>query len=325
MKTLQTVGAVTVTLCAVLASSSCGFESSPGGPTNKDILDSTGLTVADAEMTIRDNMVAVSPRPADSYASPIDRGGCRTNESGMHDGPPWKLSVSNTFKSISPQDGEAVLARVDAMASRGYTIRTSDPAQNHSRYYKDKRGFEIGASYGNTESDTNVLYVTASSPCTAEDESTGIAVRTDAADIRATTRIIISVYNYGNWDALHKVSCGPLYDKIWKMRWGHLEWRDGQLAPYDESKIDKSLENERKTNFEARGNGWIVGIANIQWTDSDGKEDLITPSTATAEITIRYERHAEGLDGNNTARYRASYSDSRRSDATWHICALDPI
>jgi hypothetical protein len=81
-----------------------------------------------------------------------------------------------------------------------------------------------------------------------------------------------------------------------------LEFQDGHTVPYDESRIDKIIENERKANFAARGYGWFVGISNIHWKTPDGKEDLLSPTEATAEVSVRYERHAEGLDGNNTAR-----------------------
>ncbi|MFI9511250.1 hypothetical protein [Nocardia sp. NPDC052566] len=325
MTTLRTVGALSLALYAALASSGCGGVPAEG-PTNQQILDSTGLTVDEAESVIFDAMVAMSPIRAEASTSPIARTECRKNESGMRVGPPWRLSAGVTVKPVTPEEGRATLDKVDALASNGYTKRTSDPAANdRSRSYKDKRGFEIGASYSTDADGAGSVHVTASSPCAAVDKTTEVGLLDDAADIRATTRIAISVYNSGNWDALFKVSCGQFNEKISKMRWGHLEWRDGVLVPYDESKVDKSLENERQANFAARGNGWIVGISNIKWMNSDGKEDRFTPSKATADVAVRYERPAEGLGNDNIARYRAEYSDYRRTDATWHICGLDPI
>ncbi|WP_225728618.1 MULTISPECIES: hypothetical protein [unclassified Nocardia] len=308
-----------------MLSSSCSHGPPSSGPTNKDILDSTGLTVADAEMVMLDNMVAISPQPAFSYATPIDRAGCQANASGARNGPPWRLSAINTFKSVSSQDGEAVLAKVDALAARGYTIRTSDAANPRSRHFKDKRGFEIGASYAPGETGTGDLIVQASTPCAAEKESLEITLRDDEASIRAATRVMLSVNSSGDWDALDTVACNPLSDKIRKLRYGWMTVSPDGTITRDENLVDESLETERKANFAARGYGWMVDISNVQWTDMNGQQDLLTPVEATAEITVRYERHAQGLDSNNTARYRARYSSYREVDAKWHICAWDPV
>ena len=89
-----------------------------------------------------------------------------------------------------------------------------------------------------------------------------------------------------------------------------------KLSAGAQSPERQTLEKEIQANAAARGFGHVTDISNYRWVDSSQLQ-------VAAEVTVRYAKHAPGLDHTNNKRYRAVYSKS--SDGAADLCCLDPV
>lgn len=145
------------------------------GPTNQQIKDRTGLTVAEASQVVAHNFGLIWPEPV-----PIDiknvttvGKGCRTNPNSLlSEGPPWHPTYEMEKVNPTPEFIDRAMANLEAMTARGFTLEPSqrpdeDPV---NRYYSDARGFSVASSrLTDVGRAKEVRFsMSASSPCAAE-------------------------------------------------------------------------------------------------------------------------------------------------------------
>lgn len=265
-------------------------------PDNAEILQSTGLTVEQAEYAVFDNLLALSPDPARSYGAEVTRHGCATNASARTVGPPWKLSVGDRFADPSPELVDATESALESMAERGFTAPVDkELAGRRGGYRRDSRGFEIGFEMRDTDG-KRYLSVVATTPCAAEKSTGGGPIPPVFDAIRLATRKAVHAFGVADPAVLRTVACGKLGEGV------------DFAVPADER---ERLRQTMAADAETRGAGRVVEIANYRW-----QGDPILPSAASAEVTVHYQRHPD-------IRYRAEYRDWSGGD--WRLCAFDPI
>ncbi|MBC7302613.1 MAG: hypothetical protein H5T78_16920 [Nocardia sp.] len=165
MTTLAVLATATATGCG-------GFVDE--GPTDQEIKDTTGLTVAEASPIVEHNLELVWPQQVKVERAPLPYSGigCRTNNSMMSDGPPWQLRVTREEANPPQEFIDRALANLEAMTTRGFTLVPSqrpdvDPAD---RFYRDARGYTVSSSLDTAVGPTKEVRfsMTATSPCAAE-------------------------------------------------------------------------------------------------------------------------------------------------------------
>lgn len=165
MTALAVLATATLTGCGALINE---------GPTNQEIKDATGLTVAEAGPIVEHNLELVWPQQVRIERAPLPYSGvgCRTNNSMMSEGPPWRLRV--TMEEVNPSQEfiDRAMANLEAMTTRGFTLEPSqrpddDPA---NRFYRDAHGYTVSSSRDTSVGPTREVRfsMTASSPCAAE-------------------------------------------------------------------------------------------------------------------------------------------------------------
>ncbi|MEV0029736.1 hypothetical protein [Nocardia sp. NPDC050793] len=266
------------------------------GPGNAEVLQSTGLTVEQAEYAVFDNLLALSPDPARSYGAEVTRHGCATNASARTVGPPWKLSVGDRFADPSPGLVDATEAALKSMAERGFTMPVDKGLTGRrGGYRRDDRGFEVGFEVRDTDG-KRYLSVVATTPCAAEKSTGGGPIPPVVDAIRLATRKAVHAFGVADPVALRTVACGKLGERV------------DFAVPADER---ERLRQAMAADAETRGPGRVVEITSYRWLG-----DPMLPSAASAEVTVRYQRHPD-------IRYRAEYRDW--SGGAWRLCAFDPI
>ncbi|MFI8976636.1 hypothetical protein ACIGO9_27385 [Nocardia asteroides] len=163
--------AVLVAVAAVLTGCSTLGEK---GPTNEDVVNGTGLTVAAARPVVADNFELVWPLPLSVEPAAVDQGkGCRTNMAAIgYEGPPWRPQYEREVVNPPQEFIDRAMSNLEAMTSRGFTLV---PGQNPdqapvSRFYRDSRGFSVSSSLIRVgQYNQEVRFSMAStSPCAAE-------------------------------------------------------------------------------------------------------------------------------------------------------------
>ncbi len=266
------------------------------GPDNAEILQSTGLTVEQAEYALFDNLLALSPHPARSYGAEVTRHGCATNASARTVGPLWKLSAGDRFTDPSPELVDATETALTSMAERGFTAPVDKAlAGRRGGYRRDGRGFEIGFEVRDTDG-KRYLSVVATTPCAAEKSTGGGPIPPVVDAVRLATRKAVHAFGAADPAALRGVACGKLGERV------------DFAVPADER---ERLRQAMAADAETRGVGRVVEITSFRWLG-----DPMLPSAASAVVTVRYQRHPD-------IRYRAEYRDW--SGGSWRLCAFDPI
>ncbi|MEV6277981.1 hypothetical protein [Nocardia sp. NPDC051832] len=284
---------VPVLVAVALLSTAAACDPYTGGPTEQEILDRSGLTVDKAEFAMFGNLLAVSPDPGRSYSVEAGRTGCRTNASAMTVGPPWKLRAQDEFRDPAPELVRAAQDRVTALAKRdGYRMKDD---QDRVKSFATATGYEGGVRLSNDD----VLVVWASAPCAAEIPSTDGTLAVALEQIPELTRKAVQAFNNGNPLDLYALTCGALNRKL----------TAGPQTPERQA-----LEREMRADAAARGLGQITEITNYRWADSSQSE-------IAADVTVRYAKHAPGLDHTRSKRYRAVY---QRLSGDTDLCSFDP-
>ncbi|WP_194815458.1 hypothetical protein [Nocardia sp. XZ_19_385] len=284
---------VPVLVAAALLSTAATCDPYSGGPTEQEILEKSGLTVDKAEFAMFGNLLAVSPDPGRSYSVESSRTGCRTNASAMTEGPPWKLRAQDEFPNPTPELVRAAQDKLAALVKRdGYRMKDD---QARTKSFTSTAGYEGGVRLSNT----NVLTVWATTPCAADIPSADGSLAATLAHIPALTRKAVQAFNNGNPLDLYTITCGPLNRKL-------------TVGPQTPER--QAFEQQMKANASARGLGQVTEIANYRWADSSESE-------IAADVTVRYAKHAPGLDHTNSKRYRAVYQQiSGEAD----LCSFEP-
>lgn len=164
------IGPVLVAV-AVVVTAGCGTVIDEG-PTEQEIRDATGLTVAEASPLVARNFELVWPEPISVPVGAVDlTHGCRTDPNSLRAvGPPWTPIYERTQINPSPEFIDRALANLEAMTARGF-VRDPDPIpgdQPENRSYTDPRGFTVAAlSYGANPNEHRFA-VSSTSPCAAE-------------------------------------------------------------------------------------------------------------------------------------------------------------
>lgn len=287
----------------------CSVNPIPEGPSNDDILRSTGLTVAAAETELLAGLIALSPDPQKAYGANIIRHGCRTNQSSMSYGPPWELSASSAHGGLDAATVDRVLAGSGELSERGYS---ADDAVERRRTFSDDRGFEITATAVENDSRTFDLTLTASSPCAAEEET---ALSDAEADIRTVTRLVFNALDNQDWDTVSELTCGSLHESLYGA--GAIDFKAGVRA-----------------DTQRHGFRTVATIENIRWLDASGREDPTTPTSALAEVGAQYPKPPSGQRDNRQARLHIEYEQEtvvRSATAVnsnplqWKLCTLEPV
>lgn len=144
------------------------------GPTNQEIEDTTGLTVAEASPIVEHNLALVWPQQVTIKRGPLPYSGvgCRTNDSMMSEGPPWHLRITKEEINPSQEFIDRAMANLEAMTARGFALEPSQrpDAVPADRYYRDPRGYTISSSLDTAVGPTKEVRfsMTATSPCAAE-------------------------------------------------------------------------------------------------------------------------------------------------------------
>ncbi|MFD5177291.1 hypothetical protein ACFWM1_15875 [Nocardia sp. NPDC058379] len=144
------------------------------GPTNQQVKDTTGLTVAAARPIVADNFELIWPRPITVEPDKVDLGaGCRTDPNSLRsEGPPWHPRYERQEVNPSQEFLDLAMANLEAMTARGFTLVPSqNPSEDPvSRYYRDSRGFSVASSRMRVgKNNEEVRFIMAStSPCAAE-------------------------------------------------------------------------------------------------------------------------------------------------------------
>ncbi|MEU3011426.1 hypothetical protein [Nocardia asteroides] len=141
------------------------------GPTNQEIKDGTGMTVAEAKPIVAQNFMLIWPEPTTVELGNIRLGnGCRTDPNSLRSvGPPWTPYYEKTAIDPDQEFVDRALANLEAMTAHGFTlvpdpVPGDDPA---NRSYEDSRGFSVAVQRHQTSRETRFT-MTASSPCAAE-------------------------------------------------------------------------------------------------------------------------------------------------------------
>ncbi|MFB7878449.1 hypothetical protein ACFC06_24660 [Nocardia sp. NPDC056064] len=158
-----------VVVAAGLATTACGGLV-PEGPSNQDIADTTGLTVAEAVPLVADNFERVWPEPVTVEDSAVQLGnGCRTDRGSLRStGPPWAPSYEREIADPPAEFVDRALAKLAAMTAHGFVLAENpvpgdDPV---NRVYRDSRGFSVATlRYGSAPTR---FVLRSSSPCAAE-------------------------------------------------------------------------------------------------------------------------------------------------------------
>ncbi|MGX1810898.1 hypothetical protein ACWIGI_34700 [Nocardia sp. NPDC055321] len=300
---VRSVSVIAVLGCVVLAG--CGFDPYAKGPTNADILESTGLTEQRAQAILLQNVLAVSPSPAQSYPHiVIGQLACRTNSGGMSEGPPWKIDMRSTIDDLSQQQVDAARTRFEAL--EGYDRSDEDISQQapagtlYRAVREDDRGFSVVfAAY---EQDRTLgVEVRSFSPCAAREHSDEAAMDWLEASARAVTDIQVTGYGDGTETTITSQSCGT-----------------------------QALEHELTQQFP-QGPAMVTAFEDFRLTSPGRAVDADDRTEAVATVTVRYEQPADGLDANRSKRYTVRYRGGDvigRSDVaeamTWRLCSFDP-
>ncbi|MFI8976635.1 hypothetical protein ACIGO9_27380 [Nocardia asteroides] len=141
------------------------------GPTNQEIKDGTGMTVAEAKPIVAQNFTLIWPDPTTVELGNIRLGnGCRTDPNSLRAaGPPWTPYYEKTAIDPDQEFVDRALANLEAMTAHGFT-RVPDPVPGDdpaNRSYEDSRGFSVAVQRHQTSRETRFT-MTASSPCAAE-------------------------------------------------------------------------------------------------------------------------------------------------------------
>lgn len=159
-------------LVAVMASTLAGcsgwiYE----GPSNQDIEDTTGLTVAEAKPFVAQHFTLIWPEPTMVELGNVRLGnGCRNDPNSLRAvGPPWTPYYEKTKIDPTPEFIDRALANLEAMTAHGFTL-VPDPVPGDdpvNRSYEDSRGFSVAVQRHQTSRETRFT-MTAASPCAAE-------------------------------------------------------------------------------------------------------------------------------------------------------------
>ncbi|MFF2555221.1 hypothetical protein ACFVUS_29750 [Nocardia sp. NPDC058058] len=114
---------------------------------------------------------------------------------------------------------------------------------------------------------------------------------TTREQIKSVTARTVDDYNNGNLRDLLEISCGQLKSELDPAQ------PDGFAA-------------ESAADLDARGRGSVADITDIKALNE----------FATAAVTLRYERHVEGLSPDNSIRFSGTY---QKIGDTWHICGMN--
>ncbi|MFJ2837103.1 hypothetical protein ACIO52_17265 [Nocardia sp. NPDC087230] len=169
---MKSMTVATVAMVAVTLAGCSGWISE--GPTNQQVKDATGLTVAGARPIVADNFELIWPKPITVEPDMVDVGsGCRTDPNSLRSaGPPWHPRYERQELNPSQEFIDQAMANLEAMTARGFTLVPSqNPAEDPvSRYYRDSRGFSVASSRTRAgRNDEEVRFIMAStSPCAAE-------------------------------------------------------------------------------------------------------------------------------------------------------------
>ncbi|MFC6013303.1 hypothetical protein [Nocardia lasii] len=141
------------------------------GPTDQQIAEASGVTVAEAGSIVTTNFHRVWPERTDVAVSNVALGaGCRTDPDTLRAvGPPWTPHHSRTVIDPSPELIDQLLANLEALTASGFTL-VPDPVPGDdpvNRTYEDARGFSVGAQRHATSREVR-FSITASSPCARE-------------------------------------------------------------------------------------------------------------------------------------------------------------
>lgn len=153
---------------ALLALSVGCSESS--GPSNEEVLESTGLTVGEASRIVGENLSAVYSGPQRVDVTKVEKSGCQTDSSSWKSvGPPWYISMNRVISDPSPDLITQTQDKLAAFVERGFEPEPGSPSSEPAdRSYIDTRGFRIGAMV-DTRIDGRVEFTIFSwSPCAAE-------------------------------------------------------------------------------------------------------------------------------------------------------------
>ncbi|MFF2087009.1 hypothetical protein ACFVVM_24815 [Nocardia sp. NPDC058176] len=164
------IGPVVVALVAVVAAS-CGSLVDEG-PTEQEIRDSSGVTVAEAIPLVARNFTLVWPESISVANGDVDVShGCRTDANSLRAvGPPWTPIYERTQVDPSPEFVDRVLANLEALTAHGF-VRDADPIpgdQPENRSYTDQRGFTVSASSYGANPAQRRFAVSSTAPCAAE-------------------------------------------------------------------------------------------------------------------------------------------------------------
>lgn len=168
MSCLRTVFVIATVTLAV----SCAFRPAvDDGPTNEEIMHTTGLTVEEATRVAAENLSVALGAPVDPDRENVAKIGCRTDpDSLMSVGPPWRVRLSFAFAAPQPEHIAQIMARVETLVGRGFTLQQSNPNDRSSddRAYRNADGFTVSTSTSTLVLGGPGLTITSVSPCAAE-------------------------------------------------------------------------------------------------------------------------------------------------------------
>ncbi|MFH5211326.1 hypothetical protein [Antrihabitans spumae] len=141
------------------------------GPTNEEIMQSTGLTVAEATRVAAANLSVAVGVPLDPARERVVKVGCRTDpESLMSIGPPYRVRLSHEVAAPSPDVLAEAMARVEKLTDRGFELqpRTPNDQTPEDRTYQDDKGYTVITSTSVMVLGGPGLTIYSNSPCAAE-------------------------------------------------------------------------------------------------------------------------------------------------------------
>ncbi|MGX1762951.1 Rv0361 family membrane protein [Streptomyces lydicus] len=109
--------------------------------------------------------------------------------------------------------------------------------------------------------------------------------------ISTVTAQAIGAYNNGDLTALLNISCGQLKSELEQTR-------------------PEAFGDEAKSDTAARGPGNVTDVSDIK----------VVGGVGSAAVTVRYARHVEGLDSDDSVRFSATY---QKEAEVWRLCGLN--
>lgn len=141
------------------------------GPTNEQVMQSTGLGVEESTRIAAANLSVAVGVPLDPARERVVQVGCRTDpESLMTIGPPYRVRLSHEVAAPSPDVLAEAMARVEKLTDRGFELqpRTPNDQTPEDRTYQDDKGYTVITSTSVMVLGGPGLTIYSNSPCAAD-------------------------------------------------------------------------------------------------------------------------------------------------------------